>query len=480
MLEADNPSIIWVSSSGKNDGDGTRENPFGGIERAIAIVKPGMTLLLRAGVYAGDKTFDISGTIHEPIRIAAERGAAVEIRSACWYFYDVSDVVVSGLTFNNAPGGAVSVIGACARNRFDGLRFVNCGKNDAASCTLFFGGSGGSCNVVANCRFERMPQRAPAALPSAAKSAGLMVSEGDNDGGAPITDHVFTKNYFVNYDYGVLVGAGDAPAGQYGHIVEHNTVEQCRSGGILVKCSDTMVRGNLIMRCLDRPVAVAAGRGSVVDSNRVLDCGSGIQVNGDGHTVVNNCIIRCKGEAIGVNGEATMPERRAASNVLIENNTCIDCGTVPENKRVTGVRIDAGATVIVRRNLFSGEGKPYVCTDEAGPDRRRASKLIIENMAANGCEGMEGAAAAPVAFKNAAEDDFANDSGCGAAGAVLTPDAFEPESDAVDGSKDCTCGHGAPDDEEHEGLQDESAGAAEPAAEDFEVFMSRFYSNNVP
>jgi len=481
MLDKNDPSILWVSPSVKRSGDGTRENPFGGIERAIAIVNPGMTILLMAGVYGGDRTFDISGTIRQPIRIAAEPGAAVEILSACWFFYDVSDVVVSGLTFNNAPGGAVSVIGACARNRFDGLLFVNCGKNDAASCTLFFGGAGGSCNVVANCRFEREPPRAPAALSSAAKSIGLMVSEGDTDGGEPITDHVFRKNYFVNYDYGILIGTGDAPAGQYGHIVEYNTVEQCRLGGILVKCSDTTVRENLIMRCPDRPVAVAAGSGSVVDSNRVLDCGRGIQVNGDGHTVVNNCIVRCKGEAIGVNGETKMQERRAASNVLIENNTCIDCGTVQEGggeMRVAGVRIDAGATAIVRRNIFSGEGKPYAGT--AALHDKKNQSLIIENIASGRCEAMEGMAAAAVAFKNAADDDFTNDSGRGASGKVLTSVAFEPESDAVDEADGYRCGAGALDDEESEGQQAEYDETAESATEDFEGFMNRFYSKNVP
>ena len=473
MLDTNDPSILWVSSSGKNGGDGTRENPFGGIERAIAIVKPGMTILLRAGVYGGDRTFDISGTIRQPIRIAAEPGAVVEIRAACWFFYDVSDVVVSGLTFNNAPGVAVSVIGACARNRFDGLRFVNCGKTGAASSSLFFGGSGGSCNMVANSRFEH-----EAAAETKTRRVGLMVSDGDGDGGEPIVDHVFRKNYFVNYDYGVIIGTGDAPAGQYGHIVEYTTVEQCGTAGILVKCGDTTVRNNRVVKCRASGITVAAGRASVIESNRIEECGTGIQLNGDGHSVVNNCIIRCKGEAIGVNGETKTQERRAASNILIENNTCIDCGTVPENTRIAGVRIDEGTTAIVRSNLFSGKGKPYVCIGGPVPDERSASKLIIENIAADGCEGMDGAAAAGVAFNNAAGDDFSNDSGCGAAGAVLTPATFDPQAEAVDEANDYARGAGALDDEECEEPQAESAETAEPAAEDFEGFMSRFYSKD--
>jgi hypothetical protein len=478
MVENNDSSIIWVSPSVKRSGDGTREKPFDDIDRAIAIVKPGMTILLRAGVYSRDRTFDISGTIHQPIRIAAETGAVVEIRSACWFFYDVSDVVISGLTFNNAPGGAVSLIGACTRNRFDGLRFINCGKAGVASSTLFFGGSGGSCNVVENCRFEHEATGAAETI-----RVGLMVSDGDGDGGEPIIDHVFRKNYFVNYDYGVLIGTGDAPAGQYGHIVEYTTVVQCGTAGILVKCGDTTVRNNRVMKCPASGIAVAAGRASVIESNRIEDCGTGIQVNGDGHTVVNNCIVRCRGEAIGVNGETAMQERRAASNILIENNTCIDCGTVQDRDgemRVAGVRIDNGTTAIVRRNLFSGEGKPYLCAGGAAADTRAATKLIIENIAAGGCEGIEGAAAAGVTFKNAVGDDFSNDSGWGAAGAVLTPATFDPQADAIDEANDYRCGNGALDDEESGEPPDESAETAEEAAEDFEGFMNRFYSQNVP
>jgi len=477
MFDKNDPSVLWISPQAGSGGDGTHENPFGDIGRALLIVNPGMTIVLTAGVYCRDTTFDISGTIHQPIRIAADPGADVEILKACWFFYDVSDIIVSGLTFRDATAGAVSVIGACARNRFDSLRFVNCGTRDTASCTLFFGGSGGSCNMVENCRFERAVAGTAAARDSAAASIGLMISEGDSDGGAPLVDHVLRKNYFVNYDYGILIGTGDAPAGQYGHIVEHNTVEQCRDEGILVKCGDTTVRGNRVLRCRNHSLFIGAGRDSVVESNRIVDCGSGIQVNGDGHTVANNCIVRCGNEAIGINGASKTQGRRAASNILVENNTCVDCGTLLGDNgsaRVAGVRIDSGTTSIVRQNLFYGEGKPYTGADTTAPHNGKKSSLIIENIAAGRCEAMEGAAVAAVAFKNASGDDFTNDSGCGASGGVLTPDTFEPEVDSVDETNDYRCGRGEADEETGEEKFPETAGEA-----DFESFMDQFYSKGV-
>ena len=84
------------------------------------------------------------------------------IQGACWFFYDICDLIVSGFTFRDAPHGAVSVMGACLRNRFADLLFINCGTRESASCTLFFGGAGGSCNVVENCLFERPAPSPPA------------------------------------------------------------------------------------------------------------------------------------------------------------------------------------------------------------------------------------------------------------------------------------------------------------------------------
>ena len=308
MFDKNAPSILWVSPAGSH-GDGTFDRPFGAIERALEIVKPGTTVVLKRGVYPGDVTFDISGTLHEPIRLVADGGAGVEALGACWFFYDVSDIIVSGITFKEAPFGAISVIGRCRRNRFDNLRFVKCGTSGKTSCTLFFGGSGSNCTMVENCRFEHAPQRKGAAPDPSAMAIGLMVGDGDAAAGEPCTDHVFRKNIFVNYDYGILVGAGETPAGHYGHIVEYNAVEACGVEGIMVKCSDTLVRGNRVERCPGTGIAVGAGKGSMVDSNRIVDCGHGIMVNGVGHTVTGNCIVHCRSEAIGICGATTLPER---------------------------------------------------------------------------------------------------------------------------------------------------------------------------
>ncbi|MBN2037828.1 MAG: right-handed parallel beta-helix repeat-containing protein [Chitinispirillaceae bacterium] len=461
MFDKDDPSILWVTHHDADNGNGTYESPFPAMERALSVVRPGNTIALKAGTYPYAVTFQICGTLHQPIRISGEEGVIVQ--GACWFFYDVNNLIVANIGFHEASHGAISVIGSCGHNRFERLRFVNCGLQDDSSCTLFFGGSGGSCNVVEQCRFERNCETGSRGGRGA---IALMVSEGDGDSGAPITNHVFRKNQFVNYGTGIVVGSGDAPAGQYGHIVEYNSVEQCTGDGIIVKCGDTTIRGNLVRDCRKSSIAVTAGSHSVIIENRIMDSEAGVRINGPGHTVENNCMIRCQNEAIRVCGAFAQPGRSAATNLFIEHNTLIDCGTAGNGnkKDVTGagIRIDAGTSGIVRKNLFSGQGA--LCIND-----RSDAFLLRDNRMVGAVEPVEGVIAIPVAFKDSRRDDYSNDSGFGASGWMLTPDVYDPHADDIDAACDYR------DTADPDGMDDET-GVVEPAH--FESFMGKFYQSN--
>ena len=86
MYTANDPSVLWVSPNAGDNGNGTHENPFGDIRHALADVRPGATIVLMGGVYGRDTTFDISGTVRQPIRIVADQGAEVEIRNGLLVF----------------------------------------------------------------------------------------------------------------------------------------------------------------------------------------------------------------------------------------------------------------------------------------------------------------------------------------------------------------------------------------------------------
>jgi hypothetical protein len=469
MFDKQDPKVLWVSPESV-DGDGTFDSPFCEIEQALSRVQPGYTIVLKNGTYKGDLTIQVSGSASKPVRIVSDEDAKVIMENSCWFLYDVSDLIISGLFFVNSPGVAVSVIGACKRNRFESIHFINCGSAEKASCTMFFGGSGADCNVVENCTFEHTENYSrPATLKNA--SVGLMVSEGDLENCLPIRKHVFRRNRFVNYEYGILVGSSDATINEYGHIVEYNTIENCRLGGILVKCGDTQVRGNLVKGSVENSITVSAGTGTIIEDNRIIDCGTGVQVNGSGHSLVNNCIVRCGSQAIRVCGKSK--EKAAAINLFIENNTCIECGS-KDAAKVAGIVIEAGTTSIIHNNLIYGEGIPYRVDDSPGNTGNNSTpkaQYVVENNIASGkCEPIKGFNLQEVVFQGYTKDNFENDSGYGASGWMLKPETFDPHMDDFVEDKDYI---------ESSILEDEDGELVIPGdVENYDLF-SRFYTGQI-
>jgi hypothetical protein len=299
-----------------------------------------------------------------------------------------------------------------------------------------------------------------------------MVSEGDSNDCKPIRNHIFRRNRFVNYEYGILVGSSDATVNQYGHIVEYNTIEKCRFGGILVKCGDTQVRGNLVRGSVENSITVSAGTGTIIEDNRIIDCGTGVQVNGSGHSLVNNCIVRCGGQAIRVCGKSNN-ENSAASNLFIENNTCIECGS-KDPVKVAGIVIEAGTTSIIQNNLVYGEGIPYKIEEMSNKNGiasiPKAQYVIENNIASGKCELIKGFDSHEVVFQEYTKDNFENESGYGASGWMLRPEAFNPHVDDLVDGKDYI---------ESSVLEDEDGELVIPGeAENYDLF-SRFYTGQI-
>ncbi|NLP01077.1 MAG: hypothetical protein GX089_01140 [Fibrobacter sp.] len=434
MFDKKDPGNIWVSP-GFIDGNGTWEKPYSTIKQALDRVKPGNTIILREGIYSGDLTIQVSGSASAPIRILPYEKGTVEIHESCWFFYDTSDLIISGLTFKNSPSGAISVIGKCRRNRFDSLTFICCGSADRSSCTLFFGGSGGEFNIVEGCVFNRREIKRLKPITPENTSIGLMISEGDCDG-SKLRNHVLRRNHIINYDHGILVGSSDSSNNLYGHIVENNTIEECGSGAIAVKCGDTQVKGNLVFNCKSKSISLRAGTGSVVENNRIIDCGSGITVNGSGHTVANNCIVRCGEEAVKVC--ATDGKSIAASNILIEHNTFVDCGSkeTKSKPRIAGITIEPSTTCAVQRNLIHGQGEALhivksVCYIEDLQKKEistPAQYVVQDNAASGNCKTSDGFTVVEADFASPEAGNFENTTSYGASGWV-TESEIPAESD---------------------------------------------------
>ncbi|MBN1306945.1 MAG: right-handed parallel beta-helix repeat-containing protein [Chitinispirillaceae bacterium] len=442
----DNPDLIWINPGSPCDGHGSFEQPYSSIEEGLKRIRPGQALILFPGNYVSDLTIQVSGTARRPIHICAAPGATVTISSACWFFYDTSDLVVSGLTFTDAQSGAISVIGRCSRNRFDDLRFINCGVHKEAACALYFGGAGGCCNIVENCSFEHAPREKYGGITPNNASIGLMIAQGDAATGSPIVNSLVRRNRFVNYGYGILVGGEESGAVRCGHIIEYNTVQNCSHGGILIKSGDTLARGNVVEGCPGDALSVQSELDCTVEGNRIIDCLRGIVVRGRGHTVADNCLVRCGGGAIRVDG-ASAPHCGASSNCFIERNTFVNCSSPSDgdDPPVAGILIDAGTTGIVERNLIYGAGKPYAVVQASRPARRRGGRtsrgedtrfVIRDNAADGGCSLLDGVETIAVKFADPARDDYRNGCGSGASGWVLAPQGFDPAVDETPGSID--------------------------------------------
>jgi hypothetical protein len=263
---------------------------------------------------------------------------------------------------------------------------------------------------------------------------------------------VIRRNRFINYDYGILIGAEDATMKQYGHIVDYNTIDNCRAEGIMVKCGDTQVRGNVITNCPKNSLSVITGEGSIVENNRIVDSGLGIRLGGRGHTVSNNCLIRCGQEAIrvmeknGTNGVVTQ-------NIIIEQNTCAGW-SINKPSALPGISIESGSCIIIKKNMFWGSGDPYRF---AGTENCKEKHLISDNISAGGCATPDGVIAGHVEFVSKEQDNYENNSGFGATGWMCRPDPYDPDKDMLE---EPACGHSeilddALDIEKDDGQEDE-------------------------
>jgi hypothetical protein len=423
-----NEDILWVSPDGSDEELGSFDQPFSDISLALKRIQPGHIITLKPGIYSSDLTIQQSGTRDRPIRICAEKEGTAEITNACWYLYDVSDFIISGLLFRNAPAGALSVIGACESNRFEKLRFINCGLKNPISCSFFFGGSGSRCNVIEECTFSRdiMPKKSHSSPDSV--SVGLMITEGDDDGSAANKDFIIRKCNFTNYDYAIIAGSRDAAVGQYGHCIEYNHISNCITAGITARCGDTTIRGNRIENIHHAGIAVVAGVSSLITDNRISGCETGIGVAGTGHTIANNCIFRCK-RAVHVAGKSG-PETVPATAIVIEQNTIVDHGSNGQTQSKIppeGIAVDMEANCVVEENLFYGQVRPYNPVAQK-PVSEKILPLFARNNVMWKHTGMlEGCSSSEVIFSSYETDTFTNSSGYGASGWVLTPEPYEPD-----------------------------------------------------
>jgi hypothetical protein len=458
----DDSRCIWVAPGEDSGGEGTFANPFHSLPGALDCAVPGQTIVLAQGIYEGDITIQKSGTIDKPLRIIAEEPGKVIWIGSCWYFYDASDIVCSGLIFKESPGMAVSVVGACCRNCFDTLTFIDCGTSPKESCTFFFGGSGQSCNILESCCFVRQAE-------ATVSSIGVLLSEGDIQGALPNCNTIVNNTAIENYSYGILVGTHGTIAGEYGHRITNNTILHCSTEGIMVKCGDTLVSGNTIAHSSGYAVSVVAGNDCVIENNRIIDAGTGIRIAGNGHVITNNCIVRCREEALQVLPDAE-PSTAPAGTLFVEDNTFIDWGTQSPAGFSAGIHSASAGICIVRNNIFHGSGSPVAVA--CGISEEHAY-FVDDNSVSGGCMVVSGCRNEDVVFASAATDDYTAHSRHGAQGWVLSPDTAGRDKATIGAAGLSAAG----DDDCHD--DDGAIGSSEEHTEAFSALYSWFNDTDI-
>src|SRR5512133_331129 len=341
MFDKSSSLLLWVSPDAIG-GNGTFDNPFFDIESALKKAEPGSTIVLQSGNYDDDLTIQINGQIDKPIRITSDENATVTINGGCWYLYDSSDIIIDNIHFVNARTSALSITGNSARNILTHLSFTNCGQAPKETCTVYFGGAGIENNMIAESTFTRDISN------NSNVSIAVMVSTSGHSSNNPVRQHIFKRNTINGYSHAFIAGSSDKEEEFGGHFILENCICGCSSDAIIIKSSDSAVGNNLISDCPVSAVRIRSGQSVTVFNNRIVNCGTGISVNGSGQSINGNCIINSSKEAVLVcNRQDDLTT--AAENLIVMSNTFVNT-----TGSISSITCEPHTSSVIIENLFHG------------------------------------------------------------------------------------------------------------------------------
>jgi nitrous oxidase accessory protein NosD len=102
----DGPCTHWAAPDATG-GDGSRDAPFGDVDRLAAALEPGDTGCLTAGVHVGDVTLDRGGRSGARVRLRSAPGARATLRGRLLITRNAPFVTVHGLRLEGIEQGAL-------------------------------------------------------------------------------------------------------------------------------------------------------------------------------------------------------------------------------------------------------------------------------------------------------------------------------------------------------------------------------------
>lgn len=289
------------------------------IDNAIALSKPGDSLILKDGVYR-----DLSVHLNQPgIEFRAETPGGVTITGNSDIYIEADHVNVSGFKFDKITDDMAVV-------QFSGARYSRLSNN------AFYDSGNGVKDHIIDLGSSSQYNRVDHNLMVGNKSIGIAVggtrkisSKRDNIEQLNNWYNRIERNYLkdVPYPGGSVNGREGIQLGQLKNsddagitgrsIVEYNLLENVDYDPevISIKTNENIVRFNTIRGSKNGGLVVRAGDDNLVEGNFIFDAKEGVRINGTNTKVINNYI---EGAKRGIRF------RYEPSNAVVANNTIIN------------------------------------------------------------------------------------------------------------------------------------------------------------
>lgn len=397
----------WVSPAGRDTNEGTRQRPFATLTRARDAVREakagglprgGVTVWLRGGAYALDRTFELdardSGTAEAPVVYRSAPGEEVrlvggkQIPAGAFKLVTDRDAL---RRLNAAAHGKVMQADLKAAGIADYGKFTRRGGIERetlpAALELFFND-----RPMTLARWPNRGWTRIASVPTAGAKGSRFTYDGDRPKRWPRADEIwvhgyFNRNWCDTYEQVATLDASKREivtrephdyrgykAGQ--RIRFLNLLEeldepgewyvQRNTGTLYFWPPQPIDRGRVFVSLLETPLVALRGTRHVVLRGLILECtrGCGVEMTGGRHNRVAGCTLRNIGTVgVAIGGVVADLERRVYRNTTFAGRAGTDNGVVSCEIHDTGEygvilrggdrkTLEAGRNYAVNNDIF--------------------------------------------------------------------------------------------------------------------------------
>ena len=321
---------LHVAAGSAPEGDGSKGRPFATLERAIAALRPGDTVIVGDGQYRESVTVSVLAPAAAPVTIRSETKHGAVIVEGRISLEDCAHVRIEGLKFVASP--AAVLFGADARHcvASDCLLVTAEGKPDS---TISVTGPSASHNLIEACVLRGRGR----------KRVGIQLNC------QRFNQHCIVRRCVVSgHYYAVQTGGGSYPTAPPGfHVIEDCDFFENKDG-VHHKMTDCIVRNCDLHHNGGHDVTMRYGARQLIEGCRIHHNGTGIRLHSPSHLVRNNVIYANRKGGVLATVIMGEPFYDPPTSNFVVNNTFWCNGR-------QAIRLEQGARLVWLRNIFVGE-----------------------------------------------------------------------------------------------------------------------------